>query len=105
MYQGFFINALTDFCSLESQTALLVAVTANQPDIVQDLLSLGADIGICDVNGQTALHLAATYGFPRVMQVRDRPFAIHTNQKSMPLNYYDLIGYSLCWTASGPGGS
>ncbi|XP_043116953.1 NF-kappa-B inhibitor delta isoform X2 [Puntigrus tetrazona] len=53
----------------KGKTALLVAVTANQPDIVHDLLSLGADISICDVNGQTALHLAATYGFPRVMQV------------------------------------
>lgn len=63
------------FCSFVSKTALLVAVTANQPDIVQDLLYLGADIGICDVNGQTALHLAATYGFPRVMEVRDHPHA------------------------------
>ncbi|KAI4899046.1 hypothetical protein NFI96_014678 [Prochilodus magdalenae] len=53
----------------KGKTALLVAVTANQPEIVQDLLSLGADIGICDNKGQTALHLAATYGFPQVMQV------------------------------------
>nr|XP_055066248.1 NF-kappa-B inhibitor delta isoform X1 [Misgurnus anguillicaudatus] len=53
----------------KGKTALLVAVAANQPEIVQDLLSLGADITTCDVNGQTALHLAATYGFPRVMQV------------------------------------
>ncbi|KAG7469163.1 hypothetical protein MATL_G00126090 [Megalops atlanticus] len=52
----------------KGKTALLVAVTANQPDIVQDLLSLGADINACDVKGQTALHLAATYGFPRVME-------------------------------------
>ncbi|XP_066540208.1 NF-kappa-B inhibitor delta [Hoplias malabaricus] len=51
------------------KTALLVAVTANQPDIVQDLLSLGADISLCDNKGQTTLHLAATYGFPQVMQV------------------------------------
>lgn len=82
MYQGFFLlmHSLT-ICSLEFQTALLVAVTANQPDIVHDLLSLGADISICDVNGQTALHLASTYGFPRVMQVRDRPFAINSKSK------------------------
>lgn len=51
------------------QTALLVAVAANQPEIVQDLLSLEADINACDVNGQTALHLAAHYGFPVVLQV------------------------------------
>ncbi|XP_035386368.1 NF-kappa-B inhibitor delta [Electrophorus electricus] len=53
----------------KGKTALLVAVTANQPEIVQDLLSLGADISMCDIKGQTALHLAATYGFPEVMQV------------------------------------
>ncbi|KAG9341761.1 hypothetical protein JZ751_018483 [Albula glossodonta] len=52
----------------KGKTALLVAVTANHSEIVQDLLSLGADINACDVKGQTALHLAATYGFPRVMQ-------------------------------------
>lgn len=58
------------------QTALLVAVAANQPEIVQDLLSLEADINACDVNGQTALHLAAHYGFPVVLQVRKYPRAI-----------------------------
>lgn len=69
-YFALLVQSLT-FCTLVSQTALLVAVTANQPDIVQDLLYLEADISICDVNGQTALHLAATYGFPRVMQVKE----------------------------------
>ncbi|XP_076826908.1 NF-kappa-B inhibitor delta isoform X2 [Brachyhypopomus gauderio] len=53
----------------KGKTALLVAVTANQPEIVQDLLYLGADVSICDIKGQTALHLAATYGFTEVMQV------------------------------------
>lgn len=52
------------------QTALLVAVTANQPEIAQDLLSLGTDINACDVKGQTALHLAVHYGFPGVLQVK-----------------------------------
>lgn len=51
------------------QTALLVAVTANQPEIVQDLLSLGAEINASNNKGQTALHLAAHYGFPGVLQV------------------------------------
>ncbi|KAE8288672.1 NF-kappa-B inhibitor delta I-kappa-B-delta [Larimichthys crocea] len=52
----------------KGKTALLVAVTANQPEIVQDLLSLGTDINACDVKGQTALHLAAHYGLPVVLQ-------------------------------------
>uniref|UniRef100_A0A3Q0SKB6 Uncharacterized protein n=1 Tax=Amphilophus citrinellus TaxID=61819 RepID=A0A3Q0SKB6_AMPCI len=52
----------------KGKTALLVAVTANQAEIVQDLLSLGADINACDVNGQTALHLASHYGFPGVLR-------------------------------------
>ncbi|XP_035496194.2 NF-kappa-B inhibitor delta isoform X1 [Scophthalmus maximus] len=52
----------------KGKTALLVAVTANQPEIAQDLLSLGTDINACDVKGQTALHLAVHYGFPGVLQ-------------------------------------
>ncbi|KAK1895785.1 NF-kappa-B inhibitor delta [Dissostichus eleginoides] len=52
----------------KGKTALLVAVTANQPEIVQDLLSFGSDINACDVKGQTALHLAAHYGLPGVLQ-------------------------------------
>ncbi|CAJ1061669.1 NF-kappa-B inhibitor delta isoform X5 [Xyrichtys novacula] len=53
----------------KGKTALLVAVTANQPEIVEDLLSLGADINAWEVTGQTALHLAAHYGLPGVLQV------------------------------------
>ncbi|KAK5862459.1 hypothetical protein PBY51_017855 [Eleginops maclovinus] len=52
----------------KGKTALLVAVTANQPEIVQDLLSFGSDINAYDVKGQTALHLAAHYGLPGVLQ-------------------------------------
>ncbi|KAM6967504.1 NF-kappa-B inhibitor delta [Aplochiton taeniatus] len=53
----------------KGKTAFLVAVAANQPGIVLDLLSLGADINACDIKGQTALHLAATYGFPHVLKL------------------------------------
>ncbi|KAK2910363.1 NF-kappa-B inhibitor delta [Channa argus] len=53
----------------KGKTALLVAVTANQTEIVQDLLLLGADINACDLKGQTSLHLASHYGFPTVLQV------------------------------------
>ncbi|XP_020793304.1 NF-kappa-B inhibitor delta isoform X2 [Boleophthalmus pectinirostris] len=53
----------------KGKTALLVAVAANHPEIVHDLLLLGADINACDINGQTALHLAAHYGYSMVLQV------------------------------------
>ncbi|XP_019402643.1 PREDICTED: NF-kappa-B inhibitor delta [Crocodylus porosus] len=51
------------------KTPLLVAVTAKQPAIVNDLLLTGADVSAVDDKGQSALHLAATYGYAQVLQV------------------------------------
>uniref|UniRef100_A0A8C0HH66 NF-kappa-B inhibitor delta n=1 Tax=Buteo japonicus TaxID=224669 RepID=A0A8C0HH66_9AVES len=51
------------------KTPLLVAVTARQPAIVHDLIQTGADVNAVDNKGQSALHLAATYGYAQVLQV------------------------------------
>ncbi|KAM7030196.1 NF-kappa-B inhibitor delta-like [Acridotheres tristis] len=51
------------------KTPLLVAVTARQAAIVHDLIQAGADVNAVDNKGQTALHLAATYGYSQVLQV------------------------------------
>ncbi|XP_048824396.1 POU domain class 2-associating factor 1 isoform X1 [Lagopus muta] len=51
------------------KTPLLVAVTARQPAIVHDLIQAGADVNAVDNKGQSALHLAATYGYAQVLQV------------------------------------
>lgn len=53
-----------------SQTPLLVAAAAAAPEIVRDLLVLGANPDAADHGGRTALHLAAAYGHPEVLQVR-----------------------------------
>ncbi|KAM4652259.1 LOW QUALITY PROTEIN: NF-kappa-B inhibitor delta [Discoglossus pictus] len=51
------------------KSPLLVAVAANQPEIVYDLITLGADLNASDWKGQTALHVAGTYGFSNVLRV------------------------------------
>ncbi|XP_050777476.1 POU domain class 2-associating factor 1 isoform X1 [Gopherus flavomarginatus] len=51
------------------KTPLLVAVAARQPAIVYDLILTGADVNAVDDKGQSALHLAATYGYAQVIQV------------------------------------
>ncbi|NXI34934.1 IKBD inhibitor, partial [Galbula dea] len=50
------------------KSPLLVAVTARQPAIVCDLIQIGADVNAVDNKGQSALHLAATYGYAQVLQ-------------------------------------
>ncbi|XP_064296235.1 LOW QUALITY PROTEIN: NF-kappa-B inhibitor delta [Phalacrocorax carbo] len=50
------------------KTPLLVAAAAAAAGVVGDLLALGADPDAADHRGRTALHLAATYGLPRVLQ-------------------------------------
>ncbi|KAM9603004.1 NF-kappa-B inhibitor delta [Morphnus guianensis] len=50
------------------KTPLLVAAAAAAGGVVGDLLALGADPDAADHRGRTALHLAATYGLPRVLQ-------------------------------------
>ncbi|OCT73499.1 hypothetical protein XELAEV_18036476mg, partial [Xenopus laevis] len=50
------------------KSPLLVAAAANQPEIVYDLITLGADVNASDWKGQTVLHVAATYGFSDVLR-------------------------------------
>ncbi|XP_077045898.1 NF-kappa-B inhibitor delta isoform X2 [Agelaius phoeniceus] len=59
-------EALRDLGGLE--TPLLVAAAAAAPEIVRDLLVLGANPDAADHGGRTALHLAAAYGHPQILQ-------------------------------------
>ncbi|XP_029781815.1 NF-kappa-B inhibitor delta isoform X3 [Suricata suricatta] len=51
----------------KGKTPLLVAAAANQPQIVEDLLNLGAEPNATDHQGRSVLHVAATYGLPGVL--------------------------------------
>ncbi|NXO63748.1 IKBD inhibitor, partial [Phainopepla nitens] len=67
-------EALRDLGGLEvrehqGKTPLLVAAAAAAPEIVRDLLVLGANPDAADHGGRTALHLAAAYGRPEILQV------------------------------------
>ncbi|XP_050839233.1 NF-kappa-B inhibitor delta-like isoform X3 [Serinus canaria] len=66
-------EALRDLGGLEvrehlGKTPLLVAAAAAAPEIVRDLLVLGANPDAADHRGRTALHLAAAYGHPEILQ-------------------------------------
>ncbi|XP_064254565.1 NF-kappa-B inhibitor delta isoform X4 [Passer domesticus] len=66
-------EALRDLGGLEvrehlGKTPLLVAAAAAAPEIVRDLLVLGANPDAADHGGRTALHLAAAYGHPEILQ-------------------------------------
>uniref|UniRef100_A0A8C6YUS4 NF-kappa-B inhibitor delta-like n=1 Tax=Nothoprocta perdicaria TaxID=30464 RepID=A0A8C6YUS4_NOTPE len=79
------------------KTPLLVAVTARQPAIVYDLIQMGADVNAVDYKGQSALHLAATYGFAQVLQVGKAFLVLITNNINLagrdfcPLDLYSVF--------------
>ncbi|XP_073426560.1 NF-kappa-B inhibitor delta isoform X1 [Dendrobates tinctorius] len=67
--ERFFQYGQLDAKEHNGKSPLLVAVAANQPEIVYDLLTLGADVNASDRKGQTALHVAGTYGLSDVLRM------------------------------------
>ncbi|KAJ8368233.1 hypothetical protein SKAU_G00082610 [Synaphobranchus kaupii] len=87
------LRRLNRLCRIDARehhgkTPLLVAVTTNQPHIACDLIRLGADINAADNRGQTALHMAAKYGYPEVIQV------LVSRASTLDLKVFDFEGHS-----------
>ncbi|KAI4559155.1 hypothetical protein MJG53_020959, partial [Ovis ammon polii x Ovis aries] len=83
----------------KGKTPLLVAAAANQPLIVEDLLNLGAEPNATDHRGRSVLHVAATYGLPRVLSVC--PFGRWDEWDGLDCLDPDFQGY-MAWRDSKP---
>ncbi|XP_053242209.1 NF-kappa-B inhibitor zeta isoform X1 [Podarcis raffonei] len=70
---------MLDIKEHNGQSALQVAVAANQHLIVQDLVSLGAQVNTTDCWGRTPLHVCAEKGHAQVLQAIEKG-AIVSNQ-------------------------
>ncbi|XP_042532880.1 NF-kappa-B inhibitor zeta isoform X1 [Dipodomys spectabilis] len=75
------MNALCmlDIKEHNGQSALQVAVAANQHLIVQDLVNLGAQVNTTDCWGRTPLHVCAEKGHSQVLQAIQKG-AVRSNQ-------------------------
>ncbi|XP_048202491.1 NF-kappa-B inhibitor zeta [Perognathus longimembris pacificus] len=75
------MNALRmlDIKEHNGQSALQVAVAANQHLIVQDLVNLGAQVNTTDCWGRTPLHVCAEKGHSQVLQAIQKG-AVRSNQ-------------------------
>ncbi|KAM8975177.1 NF-kappa-B inhibitor zeta isoform 2-T2 [Pelodytes ibericus] len=60
--------SMLDVKEHKNQSALQVAVAANQHLIVQDLICLGAQVSTTDYWGRTPLHVCSTKGYSQVLQ-------------------------------------
>ncbi|XP_023691690.2 NF-kappa-B inhibitor zeta isoform X1 [Paramormyrops kingsleyae] len=82
---------MLDIKERNSQSALQVGVAANQHLIVQDLLTLGAQINTFDQWGRTPLHVCAEKGHALMLQAVQRTMQASMQQVDMEaINYEGL---------------
>ncbi|XP_078089054.1 NF-kappa-B inhibitor zeta isoform X2 [Mustelus asterias] len=71
------------------QSALQVAVAANQHLIVQDLVSLGAQVNTSDRWGRTPLHVVAEKGFSQVLVAIEKGMALSYQHFNLEVTNFD----------------
>ncbi|XP_053563520.1 NF-kappa-B inhibitor zeta [Bombina bombina] len=82
------LNAL-DIKEHNNQSALQVAVAANQHLIVQDLISLGAQVNTTDCWGRTPLHVCAVKGYSQVVQAIQKGAALNNQYVDVNATNYE----------------
>ncbi|MGH0156132.1 UNVERIFIED_CONTAM: hypothetical protein FKN15_031295 [Acipenser sinensis] len=80
---------MLDVKERNGQSALQVAVAANQHLIVQDLLSLGAQINTADCWGRTPLHVCAEKGHAQTIQAIQKGVLGNGQQLDLEAINYD----------------
>ncbi|XP_078416182.1 NF-kappa-B inhibitor zeta [Cetorhinus maximus] len=71
------------------QSALQVAVAANQHLIVQDLVNLGAQLNTSDRWGRTPLHVVAEKGFVQVLLAIEKGIALNYQHLNLEVTNFD----------------
>ncbi|XP_067849188.1 NF-kappa-B inhibitor zeta isoform X2 [Heptranchias perlo] len=82
------INML-DVKEHNGQSALQVAVAANQHLIVQDLVSLGAQVNTSDRWGRTPLHVIAEKGHVQVLVAIEKGLALNCQHLNLEVTNFD----------------
>ncbi|XP_067897031.1 NF-kappa-B inhibitor zeta isoform X2 [Heterodontus francisci] len=80
---------LIDVKEHNGQSALQVAVAANQHLIVQDLVSLGAQVNTSDRWGRTPLHVVAEKGFVQVLLAIEKGMALNCQHLNLEVTNFD----------------
>ncbi|KAH0624977.1 hypothetical protein JD844_032955 [Phrynosoma platyrhinos] len=80
---------MLDIKEHNGQSALQVAVAANQHLIVQDLVSLGAQVNTTDCWGRTPLHVCAEKGHAQVLQAIQKGAMISNQYVDLEATNYD----------------
>ncbi|XP_053168813.1 NF-kappa-B inhibitor zeta isoform X2 [Hemicordylus capensis] len=80
---------MLDIKEHNGQSALQVAVAANQHLIVQDLVSLGAQVNTTDCWGRTPLHVCAEKGHAQVLQAIQKGAVVSNQYVDLEATNYD----------------
>ncbi|XP_043557025.1 NF-kappa-B inhibitor zeta isoform X1 [Chiloscyllium plagiosum] len=80
---------MMDIKEHNGQSALQVAVAANQHLIVEDLVSLGAQVNTSDRWGRTPLHVVAEKGFVQVLMAIEKGMARNCHHLNLEVTNFD----------------
>ncbi|XP_073471054.1 NF-kappa-B inhibitor zeta [Aquarana catesbeiana] len=80
---------MLDVKERNNQSALQVAVAANHHLIVQDLISLGAQLNTTDYWGRTPLHVCAAKGYSQVLQAIQKGILATNQYIDVDITNYD----------------